>query len=204
MAALVPDADRRASIATAESPSDVSDAFGSREALEAALDELRNDTDANVAGLSERWRRIFHAKGSGLSNNANVNLDAVLAARVLAPASAALGPSSAPPAPSPTSTSASAPEPSDICGTWYKVVLDYFEVRGKDFDPTKFGTDGSGLKQQIQGCGALTQWHFEYTPNDPRFAWFAHGNLPMGTKGCVGRAVVSAGGESADGCKGSG
>ena len=64
--------------------------------------------------------------------------------------------------------------------------------------------DGSGLEMQVKGCGALTQWHFEYTPHDPRFAWFAHGQLPIGTKACVGRAVVSAGGEGPDGCTGAG
>jgi len=106
-----------------------------------------------------------------------------------------------PPPPPPTPPP---PPPTDICGDWYKIVLDYFEIRGKNFDATKFGTDGSGLEQQVKGCGELTKWHFEYTPNDPRFAWFAKGQLPIGTKACVGRAVVSAGGEGPDGCTGAG
>ena len=60
------------------------------------------------------------------------------------------------------------------------------------------------LQSQIQGCGDLTDWHFKETPTDPNFQWFAYGNLPVGTKACVGRAVVSAGGQSADGCTGAG
>ena len=205
LSALVPNSENRASINTGgQLPTDFSDAFKSREALVAALDQLRNSTDPNVAGLSDRLLRTFHPKGTALSHNAIANVDAVLAARNPALGSAAAPPSSTTTAPSSTTAPTPAPEASDICGTWYKVVLDYFEVRGKDFEPAKFGTDGSGLKNQIQGCGELSKWHFEYTPNDPRFAWLATGNLPIGVKGCVGRAVVSAGGRTADGCKGSG
>jgi hypothetical protein len=54
--------------------------------------------------------------------------------------------------PPPTKTTAP-PPPSpdaDTCGVSYKVVLDHFDVYGKNFDPTKFA-NGSGLKKQIQG-----------------------------------------------------
>lgn len=33
----------------------------------------------------------------------------------------------------------------DVCGAWYKVILDHFEIYGKDFDVGKLGTDGDGL-----------------------------------------------------------
>ncbi|KAJ5577638.1 uncharacterized protein N7459_006602 [Penicillium hispanicum] len=91
----------------------------------------------------------------------------------------------------------------DSCKESYKFFFDHFEIHGKNFDSSKFGTDGSGLKKQIKGCGDLTAWHFE-TDSSGEWQWHATGNLPIGTKDCVGRAVVSAGGEGPDGCKGSG
>ena len=105
-----------------------------------------------------------------------------------------------------TPTPAATPPPAaDTCGDWYKFFFDHFEIYGKNFDATKFGADGAGLKSQIQGCGDLTEWSFEPRTNDPNgYQWYAKGNLPIGTKGCVGRAVVSAGGASADGCTGAG
>ncbi|PMD53955.1 uncharacterized protein K444DRAFT_699591 [Hyaloscypha bicolor E] len=106
-------------------------------------------------------------------------------------------------APPPAKTTAPPSPAADTCGDSYKFVLDHFDVYGKNFDPTKFGTDGSGLKKQIQGCGALTGWSFK-TLTSETYQWHASGNLPIGTKACVGRAVVSAGGASADGCHGAG
>ncbi|KAI9724278.1 MAG: hypothetical protein M1828_003702 [Chrysothrix sp. TS-e1954] len=107
-------------------------------------------------------------------------------------------------APAPTATPSPAPD-ADICGDWYKFFFDHFEISGKNFDANKFGSDGSGLKSQIKGCGDLTKWNFELVTNDPQgFQWKATGNLPIGTKACVGRAVVSAGGASPDGCTGAG
>lgn len=104
--------------------------------------------------------------------------------------------------PTPSSTP---PPAADQCGDWYKFMLDHFEVYGKNFDGSKLGSDGSGLKKQIQGCGDLTSWHFDQKTNDPHgYQWYASGNLPIGTKDCVGHAVVSAGGASPDGCNGAG
>jgi hypothetical protein len=102
-------------------------------------------------------------------------------------------------------TTASAPTATadDSCKESYKFFWDHFEIHGKNFDPSKFGKDGSGLKKQIGGCGALSGWHFE-TDTSGGWQWHAKGNLPIGSKDCVGRAVVSAGGEGPDGCKGSG
>ncbi|KAJ5911341.1 uncharacterized protein N7473_000644 [Penicillium subrubescens] len=102
-------------------------------------------------------------------------------------------------------TTASAPTATadDTCKESYKFFWDHFEIHGKNFDPSKFGKDGSGLKKQIGGCGALSGWHFE-TDTSGGWQWHAKGNLPIGSKDCVGRAVVSAGGEGPDGCKGSG
>lgn len=92
----------------------------------------------------------------------------------------------------------------DSCDVSYKFVLDKFEVRGKNFPDAKLGTDGEGLKHEIEGCGDLTGWHFDWTPNDVKYQWYAHGSLPVGTKSCMGRAVQSAGGSSSGNCHGAG
>lgn len=82
---------------------------------------------------------------------------------------------------------------------------DSFEIYGKDFDASKFSTDGSGLKYQIEGCGDLNDWHFNpLTNNKDGYQWSATRCLPIGTKACVGRAAVSAGGSSPDACHGAG
>lgn len=83
-------------------------------------------------------------------------------------------------------------------------MYDLFEIRGENFDASKFGTDGSGLETHIKECGALTDWHFEMTPSDPTYQWYASGHLPVGGKGCIGRAVVSACGSTAGNCHGAG
>ncbi|KAH0350013.1 hypothetical protein KCU81_g2830, partial [Aureobasidium melanogenum] len=113
-----------------------------------------------------------------------------------APAEATAPPPPPPPPPPPAA---------DICGDWYKFLFDHFEIYGRNFDADKFGTDGSGLKHQIKGCGDLTYWTFKTLTDDPQgYQWYAKGDLPVGTKACVGRAVVSAGGASPDGCTGAG
>ena len=115
-------------------------------------------------------------------------------------------------APSSTTKSKAQPSPSsfpkppqakDTCGDWYDVLFDHFEIYGKNFNPSKLGHDGSGLESQIQGCGDLTAWSFGKTTTNG-FQWYASGNLPIGTKSCVGNALVTAGGSSASGCTGAG
>lgn len=92
----------------------------------------------------------------------------------------------------------------DSCDVSYDVIFDTFEVRGKNFPDAKLGQDGSGLLGQLRGCGAVTDWSFQLTPNDVKYQWYAHGRLPIGTKACVGRAVQTAGGTSAGNCEGAG
>lgn len=165
--ALIPDAGQRASVTNSQQPpSNFNNAFTSQDAFETALEAMSNSSDPNVAALPEQWRRIFHPKGTAYGHHSDKNLNAVLAGRRVKSAATSSPP---PPPPPPSSTPAVAPPPSaptasDICGDWYKSVLDYFEIRGKDFDPAKFGTDGSGLRDQIKHCGALTKWSFSYTP----------------------------------------
>ncbi|KAJ8610744.1 hypothetical protein MRB53_038386 [Persea americana] len=90
------------------------------------------------------------------------------------------------------------------CDVSYKFFYDGFEIRGKNLPDASFGAEGEGLHSQLSGCGALTSWHFERTPDDCCFQWYASGNLPIGTKACVGRALESAGGSGDGNCHGAG
>lgn len=92
----------------------------------------------------------------------------------------------------------------DSCDVSYQFLDDFFEVRGKNFPDAKLGANGEGLKAQISGCGALTDWEFIWTPNDVKYQWYAHGKLPIGTKSCVGSATQAAGGSSSGNCHGAG
>ena len=92
----------------------------------------------------------------------------------------------------------------DTCDVSYKFLFDKIEIRGKDWPDAKLGDNGEGLKKQLEGCGELTKWGFEWTPNDVKYQWYAHGHLPIGTKSCVGNAVMSAGGSTKANCHGAG
>lgn len=94
----------------------------------------------------------------------------------------------------------------DSCDVSYKFLFDEFEVRGKDWDDNQLGANGEGLMDAIQNCGAITNWNFQWTPDDPNYDWYASGNLPIGVKSCVGSAVVRAGGPNAkaEDCVGAG
>jgi hypothetical protein len=87
------------------------------------------------------------------------------------------------------------------CDVSYKGSFDGFEIRGKNLPWDKFGANGEGLRDEVAGCDGLTQWKFEWTPNDCCFQWYATGHLPIGKKACVGRALKSAGGSGKGHCK---
>ncbi len=170
--------------------------------------------DGNVTIYSAPFNllRSFHPKGTAYSHHKGLFMGAIADNRdqvdgaAAAPSSVAPPPPPSPPPPppppSPPPPPPPPPQPTDSCDVSYKFMFDSFEVRGKNFDSAKFGQDGSGLYDQISGCGKITKWHFEQTPNDPQFAWFASGELPIGVKGCVGRAVVSGGGLNDGNCHG--
>ncbi|KAI9874732.1 MAG: hypothetical protein M1830_009343 [Pleopsidium flavum] len=84
----------------------------------------------------------------------------------------------------------------------YRFLFNTFERRGKNFPDALPGEDGMGLLSQLRGCGPVTEWSFEITPKEPTYQWYAHGHLLIGTKRCVGRATVSAGGITAGNCQG--
>ncbi len=157
-----------------------------------------DDGNVTVYGAPFNLLRSFHPKGTAHGHHKDLFMGSIADNRDHVDGAAAPKPaSSAPPPPPP-------PQATDSCDVSYKFWYDSFEVRGKDFDPAKFGQDGSGLHDQIKGCGEITKWHFEQTPNDPSFAWFASGELPIGVKNCVGNAVKSAGGLSDGNCHGAG
>lgn len=82
------------------------------------------------------------------------------------------------------------------CDVSYHVMYDVFEIRGWNW----YETDDVILWNELFGCGIITNWHFEWTPDDCCFQWYASGRLPNGVKGCVDRAVRSAGGSSKSRC----
>lgn len=90
------------------------------------------------------------------------------------------------------------------CDVAYKVFFDGFEIRGKNWPFAKFGENGEGLRDEIAGCGAITSWDFDWTPDDCCFQLYARGRLPIGTKACVGWAIESAGNSGKDNCHGAG
>lgn len=110
------------------------------------------------------------------------------------------------PQPSRTAAAVSprAPSPSTSCKVSYDVLIDSFDIKGVDFDSAKLGTNGSGLKTQIGGYGALTEWSFDDELDDPVYSWEVTGRLRIGNKACVQRAITSAGGPTGVSCGGSG
>jgi hypothetical protein len=87
------------------------------------------------------------------------------------------------------------------CDISYKHGYNSIEVRGKNLPSALMGANGEGLREELSGCGGLTGWKFQQTPDDCCFQWYASGALLFGKKSCVGRAIQSAGGSSNGGCK---
>ncbi|KAK9773330.1 hypothetical protein SCAR479_10059 [Seiridium cardinale] len=92
----------------------------------------------------------------------------------------------------------------DSCDVAYQFWDDFFEVRGKDTGDNDLGDGGVNLKNAIGGCGAVTSWTFDYTPDDVKYQWYASGKLPIGTKSCVGSKLQGFGLPSAGSCTGAG
>ncbi|EXX75098.1 hypothetical protein RirG_044830 [Rhizophagus irregularis DAOM 197198w] len=90
------------------------------------------------------------------------------------------------------------------CDVTWQFYDDFFEIRGKNVLDANLGANGEGLKRQLRGCGSLTAWNFQPTPQDVKFQWKASGQLPVGTRRCVGNALKSAGGADRGNCRGLG
>ncbi|KAI1775061.1 hypothetical protein F4818DRAFT_441885 [Hypoxylon cercidicola] len=86
----------------------------------------------------------------------------------------------------------------------YMFLFDLFEIRSENLPDAKVAADGRGLKKELSGCGAPMKWNFETTPTTSGFQWYASGHLPIGTKDCVGDALVTTGGSGERNCGGGG
>lgn len=96
-------------------------------------------------------------------------------------------------------------EVSNACDVSYRGDWDFFEIRGYNFDGSKLGNDGSGLRKQLDNnCGPITEWHFDWTNEDPNYAWYASGRALVGKKACIGKALLSSGGADKGNCHGAG
>jgi len=94
----------------------------------------------------------------------------------------------------------------DTCDVSYKVLYDFFEVRGKNFPPT-LDAAGNNLKDAISHCtgaNGLKNWNFVATPTDCCYQWYANGTMPIGQKSCIGNAVITVGGSTKGDCTGAG
>lgn len=102
--------------------------------------------------------------------------------------------------PKPSTTTSVAPAtPTADCEFWDEVLFWSFAV----YNINGWAGDGGGsLKKQEQGCGGLTGWGWHVDDKDHQHANF---NLPFTIKkGCVERAIKSAGGPGGLSCKGHG
>ncbi|KAK6439336.1 hypothetical protein LTR95_004461 [Oleoguttula sp. CCFEE 5521] len=90
------------------------------------------------------------------------------------------------------------------CDVSYRFLWDAVEIRGKNLPDAKLGANGEGLHDALSGCGALTSWNFKRTPDDVKFQWYATCSLPIGTKNCVGHALLAVGGADTGNCHGAG
>ena len=149
---------------------------------------------------SNGWRlRPFHPRTSGYTSIKNA-ITAQLKADGLSKAQSQ-SVSTIAPSQTPTTSSVPGPVVTDYCNTAHRIVFDEFDIKGVDFDESKF-QGGDGLKTQISGCGKLTDWKFNGNLNDPTFKWEANGHLPIGTQDCVQSAITSAGGPDHEHCSG--
>lgn len=90
------------------------------------------------------------------------------------------------------------------CDVSYRFFFDSFEIRGKNLPDAYLGPNGERLQDHLAECGVLTEWRFEFTPDDCCFQWYASGQLPIGNKDCIGDALLAAGGNSRGNCHGPG
>lgn len=85
------------------------------------------------------------------------------------------------------------------CDAFFHPGYDVFEIRGWNWFKADQG-NGARIQKALWSCGVLTHWNFEWTPDNCCFQWHASGRLQNGVKGCVGRALLSAGGSSGGRC----
>ncbi|KAF2113969.1 SGNH hydrolase-type esterase domain-containing protein [Lophiotrema nucula] len=88
-------------------------------------------------------------------------------------------------------------EPRGSCHVERHGIFFEWDIFGAGFATNDWGQSKGGLRDQIQGCGILSDWKFEYydTLQTNGAEWHASGKLRVGMKAyCIGRAIESAGG----------
>ncbi|KAF7916458.1 uncharacterized protein EAE97_012118 [Botrytis byssoidea] len=88
----------------------------------------------------------------------------------------------------------SSTEAGQSCTTHYKVVLGTFSIYGVNWDMSKLGEDGAGLKKHIKKCSTLKEWKFKTEDVEAPWSFHATGKTIIGVQACIGRAVKAAGG----------
>ncbi|KAK7948458.1 uncharacterized protein PG986_009344 [Apiospora aurea] len=76
-----------------------------------------------------------------------------------------------------------------------------FEIHGKGFSDSQLGDNGANLNAGLTSCGTLASWVFNWTPDNGTYDWAATGQVTgASVKGCIGDAVVAAGGSTKSNC----
>ncbi|KAK8057511.1 hypothetical protein PG996_011448 [Apiospora saccharicola] len=78
---------------------------------------------------------------------------------------------------------------------------DSYTVYGSDYHDDMVGKWGEHLRNQLKGCGATSDWHFEYDQTDAfqkHWDWKSWWNLPIGQHDCVQKAINAVGGDNVD------
>lgn len=84
-------------------------------------------------------------------------------------------------------------------GPWFQcstnarhLLWERFDVEGQELDDNITGADGEALKHTLGHCGAITAWKFRWMDGEGEHAekrWYAHGNMPLGVKHCLGKTL---------------
>ncbi|KAK8086785.1 hypothetical protein PG994_001759 [Apiospora phragmitis] len=76
-----------------------------------------------------------------------------------------------------------------------------FDIHGKGFSDSQLGDNGANLNAGLTSCGTLASWVFNWTPDNGTYDWAATGTVTgTSVKGCIGDAVVAAGGSTKSNC----
>ncbi|KAI1485366.1 hypothetical protein F5X96DRAFT_690899 [Biscogniauxia mediterranea] len=80
----------------------------------------------------------------------------------------------------------------------------HFDIHGRGFADSAIGANGGKLRDALNQCGGgggdVSGWTFSWTPTDGTYDWAASGTVPGESKSCIGKAIMSHGGATADQC----
>ncbi|KAK8108817.1 hypothetical protein PG984_014618 [Apiospora sp. TS-2023a] len=71
-----------------------------------------------------------------------------------------------------------------------------YQIFGSHYHDDLVGKWGEHLRNQLKGCGATSNWHFEYKQSDGKkeWEWKSWFSLPINTVGCVESKINIIGG----------